>query len=150
MATHRHTSYASNVQNKIERYLRKQGGRMTGVRHEIVSVMAALDGPKTAYQILESANKKRKSKLSAISVYRTLDFLTKAGAALKFESQNAYELCLCDKSEHSHLMMICDKCGHIREIEAPELSKTLSKTAKDHGHRLKHHVIELHGICSSC
>jgi len=123
---------------------------MTDVRREIVARMTEIGEPRTAYQILDVVNKKRKSKLSAISVYRTLDFLTEAGVVLKLESKNTFELCLNAAPEHSHLMMICDKCGEIREIEDPALVKTLAKTAHKNGHKLKHHAIELHGICESC
>jgi Fur family zinc uptake transcriptional regulator len=138
------------VLDKIDRHLRKNGGRMTAVRREIVHKMAELGAPKTAYQILEAANRKRKAKLSAISIYRTLGFLIEAGVVLKLESKNAFELCLNAEREHSHLVMVCDRCGHVQEIEDPALCKTLENAAKKHGHRLKHHAIELHGACSSC
>ena len=123
---------------------------MTDVRREIVLKMAELGEPKTAYQILDAANKKRKAKLSAISLYRTLEFLMEAGVVLKLESRNAFELCLNAEPEHSHLMMVCDKCGHVREIHDQALAESLGKTAKKHGHTLKHHVIELHGTCRDC
>jgi Fur family transcriptional regulator, zinc uptake regulator len=150
LAAHHHSPSVEKVLEKTERYLSQQGGRMTCVRREIVARMVELGEPKTAYKILDAANKKRKVKLSAISVYRTLDFLMDAGVVLKLESKNAFQLCLNGKPEHGHLMMICDKCGHVREIEDRKLSTTLANTAKKNGHRLKHHVIELHGVCRSC
>ncbi len=140
----------NNVIKKIESYIARHGGRMTSVRREIISKMAALKGAKTAYQILDAVNKNRKTKLSAISVYRTLDFLIDAGVVLKLESKNAFELCLSQKSGHSHLMMVCDKCGNVQEVEDKTLSKSLAKTAQKHGHKLKHNVIELHGVCRGC
>jgi Fur family zinc uptake transcriptional regulator len=123
---------------------------MTGVRREIISTMAALKEPKTAYQLLAAVNRKRETKLSAISVYRTLEFLSAAGVALKIESKGAFELCLNGTAEHGHLMMVCDKCGNVLEIKDSALSKTLARTAKKHGHKLKHHVVELHGVCRGC
>lgn len=123
---------------------------MTDVRREVVLEMAKLGEPKTAYQILDAANKKRKTKLSAISLYRTLEFLMEAGVVLKLESSNAFELCLNAAPEHSHLMMVCDKCGHVREIHDSALEETLAKTAKKNGHMLTHHAIELHGTCRDC
>jgi Fur family transcriptional regulator, zinc uptake regulator len=146
----RHSASIDSIISKIERYLHRHGGRMTSVRREIIAMMAGFGGPKTAYKILDAANKKRKVKLSAISVYRTLEFLMEAGVVLKLESKNAFELCLNTKSEHSHLMTVCDTCGRVQEIEDRALSKTLAKTAKKHGHQLKHNVIELHGVCLRC
>lgn len=123
---------------------------MTPVRREVVSVLARQKTPKTAYQLLALLNKKRKNKLSAISLYRTLEFLIEAGVALKLESKNAFELCLNDRPEHGHLLMVCDKCGDVREIESLPLSHALASAARECGHALKHPVIELHGICQHC
>ncbi len=143
-------SQAQDVLKKIDDHLRRTGGRMTGVRREIVLKMAELGTAHTAYQILEAANKKRKSKLSAISLYRTLDFLIEAGFALKLESKNAFELCLKDELPHSHLVMICDTCGRAREIEDHELAEAIAQRTRQYGHTLKHHAIELHGTCKAC
>ncbi|MDD4616092.1 MAG: Fur family transcriptional regulator [Alphaproteobacteria bacterium] len=150
MQSHLEQSTTADILKKVDRYLRKSGGRMTGVRREIVLKMAELGKPKTAYQILEAANKKRSTKLSAISLYRTLEFLIEAGVVLKLESKNAFELCLNGAPEHSHLIMVCDKCGQVREVHDDALAERLVKTAKKNGHMLKHHAIELHGVCSDC
>jgi Fur family transcriptional regulator, zinc uptake regulator len=151
LATH-HTKKppAEKFFEKVENHLRQKNGRMTDVRREIVLKMAELGEPRTAYQILEAANKKRKTKLSAISLYRTLEFLMEAGVVLKLESKNAFELCLNAEPEHTHLMMVCDKCGDVREIHDLALAEALGKAAKKHSHTLKHHVIELHGLCRDC
>lgn len=150
LASHHKHQPTEAILEKIESHLHNQGGRMTGVRREVVMKMAELGKPKTAYQILDAVNKKRKTPLSAISLYRILEFLMEASVALKIESKNAFKLCMNDAPEHSHLMMVCDKCGHVREIDDYALSKNLAKTAQKHGHTLRHHIIELHGVCQDC
>lgn len=142
--------YAQDIFNKVDDYLRRNGGRMTEVRREVILKMAELGEPRTAYQILESANRARKSKLSPISLYRTLDFLIEAGVVLKLESKNAFELCLKAEPAHAHLIMICDTCGLVRELEDDELAHALATAARKHGHTLQHHAIELHGTCKGC
>ena len=123
---------------------------MTDVRREVVLVMAGLGEARTAYQILDSVNQTRIPKLSAISLYRVLEFLMEVGVVLKLESKNAFELCHNAGGDHSHLMMICDKCGHVEEVDDHDLAQSLSQAAQKHGHRLKHNVIELHGLCRDC
>lgn len=153
MTTHHHyhkTITQKDVMEKIEQHLLATRGRMTPVRREVAAAMTALREPKTAYQLLAILNKKRRQKLSAISLYRTLEFLMDAGVALKLESRNAYEICLNDAPEHSHLLMICDTCGAVREMENSALTHALAKSARDYGHILKHHAIELHGACKRC
>ncbi|MER2520339.1 MAG: transcriptional repressor [Bdellovibrionales bacterium] len=144
------TLKAQDALKKIDDHLRRTGGRMTDVRREIVLKMAELGSPHTAYQILEAANKNRKRKLSPISLYRTLDFLIEAGVALKLESKNVFELCHKDELSHSHLVMVCDHCGLMREIEDHELAKAIAQKARKYRHILKHHAIEIHGLCKTC
>lgn len=123
---------------------------MTEVRREVVAVLSHLDGPYSAYQILSEVNKKRDKKLSAMSLYRTLDFLIDLGVVIKLESQNAYRLCGLHGADHSHLLIICDHCGSMKEVADAAASKTLRQLVNRHGHTLKHHVVELHGLCASC
>ncbi len=127
-----------------------QGERLTDVRRDVITVLAKLKEPAGAYKILAIVNKGRAKKLSPISVYRTLDFLIQLGAAIKIESQNAYQLCEHDHHGHSHLMMVCDGCGSTSEVHDDETSNILSRLAARHGHHLKHHAIELHGLCTRC
>ena len=145
-----HPLKPEDILKRIEAHLHQSGGRLTALRREIALAMAKMKEPKTAYQLLALINKKRAKNLSAISLYRTLDFLMDAGLVLKLESKNAYELCLHEAHDHSHVMMVCDKCGQVREIDDQALSKILSTAARKHGHKLKHHAIELHGVCKAC
>lgn len=112
--------------------------------------LSRLKEPRTAYQILAELNRKRAPKLSAMSLYRTLDFFTKLGIVIRYESSNTYKLCLNSIHDHGHLLMICDSCGGTQEIDDDVSARTLHKLAQKHGHQLRHHVIELHGYCSKC
>lgn len=151
--THLHPDNAINPDNCLEMITAlcaKRGERMTKVRRDVILALAHLDKAYPAYQILSGINKKRTPLLSAMSLYRTLDFLIELGVAVKFDSQNAYKLCADHPHAHSHLMIICDNCGSTEEIDDPATTTKLENLAKKHSHILKHHVIELHGTCSSC
>ncbi|MDD3030046.1 MAG: Fur family transcriptional regulator [Alphaproteobacteria bacterium] len=135
---------------KIERHLKACGGRMTSVRRDVLNKMMTIKKPQTAYQLLSAVNKKRKSPLSAISLYRALNFLIEAGVVLKIESQNTFWLCGSAAPHHNHVVTVCNTCGRVEEIDAHALTALLKQTAKKHGHTLKHPVIELHGTCKNC
>ncbi|MGB9152780.1 MAG: Fur family transcriptional regulator [Alphaproteobacteria bacterium] len=134
----------------VQEMSKARGERMTSVRRDVIVALARLKEPHGAYQILAELNQKRTPKLSAMSLYRTLDFLTKLGVVIKLESQNTYKLCAEHDNEHNHLMIICDGCGGTQEVDDLAASKKLQSLAHKHGHILKHHVIELHGLCASC
>jgi Fur family zinc uptake transcriptional regulator len=112
--------------------------------------MSKLKEPQGAYKILAELSKKRIPKLSAMSLYRTLDFLIELGVVVKYDSQNIYKLCTGHDHDHSHLLMVCDQCGNAREVEDCSAEQKLQSLARKHGHTLKHNVIELHGLCASC
>jgi Fur family zinc uptake transcriptional regulator len=133
LAIHPHHPSVDSVLEKIENFLARQGGRMTSVRREIAAQLVELKEPKTAYQILGAVNKKRKTKLSAISIYRTLDFLIEAGVVLKLESKNAFELCLGGKSEHSHLIWSATNAETFRKSRTTPFRKLWSKRQKSTG-----------------
>lgn len=145
-----HEYGAQSALSRVEKQVISKGRRMTSVRREVVLKMAELGKPHTAYRLLAALNRRRKAKLSPISLYRTLDFLIETGVAYKIESANAFGLCSNRKCDHSHIMVVCDKCGTIREIHDPSLSAALKKASKKHGHTLDHPLIELHGTCRDC
>jgi Fur family zinc uptake transcriptional regulator len=147
---HHHKVDAEHLIDEVQKRSKARGERMTDVRRDVLIALSRLKKPHSAYQILAELNKKRAPKLSAMSLYRTLDFLIELGVVIKLESQNAYQLCSDQTHDHSHLMMICDVCGGVRDVDDASVSKKLQNLARQHGHVLKHHVIELHGSCAKC
>jgi Fur family transcriptional regulator, zinc uptake regulator len=147
---HNHAHEPGALLARVEKMSKARGERMTEVRRDVLAVLIRLKKPYGAYQILAELNKKRIPKLSAMSLYRTLDFLIELGVAVKLESQNAYQLCGGFGHDHSHLLMICDSCGTMQEVTDVAASKKLQVLARQHGHTLKHHVVELHGACAKC
>lgn len=144
-----HGGHAALIDN-VARMSRARGERMTDVRRDVLGVLEQLKQPLGAYQILEKLNKGRARKLSAMSLYRTLDFLIDLGVVIKLDSRNAYQLCGVHAHDHSHLLMVCDRCGDMHEVHDEKLSRSLRKLAEANGHHLGHHAVELHGTCDSC
>ena len=134
----------------VQKLSKARGERMTDVRRDVLVILSQLTKPHSAYQILAELNKKRTQTLSAMSLYRTLNFLIDLGIVIKLESQNAYQLCIEQDNDHSHLLLICDTCGTVYEVTVQVASKKLQALAKQHGYILKHHAVELHGSCAKC
>lgn len=127
-----------------------RGERLTSVRRDVIVAMFKLKEPQGAYKILAELNKKRNPKLSAMSLYRTLDFLIKLNIVVKYDSQNVYMLCTGHDHDHSHLLMICNHCGRTKAVEDCLAEQKLQNIARQYGHTLKHNVIELRGLCAKC
>jgi len=149
LSSHRRMD-VDHVIDSVCKMLKDRSARVTGVRRDVIAFLSSLKTPLGAYQILAEMNKQRKPKLSAMSLYRILDFLIELGVVVKVESRNAYQLCAGHDHDHSHLMMICDSCGGIQEIDDCSAEMKLQSLAQKYGHTLKHNVVELHGVCADC
>jgi len=147
---HNHKVNIDHLIASVQKMANERGERMTDVRRDVLMALSLLKEPRGAYQILADINKKRTVKLSAMSLYRTLDFLIEIGVVIKLESHNTYQLCGERGHNHSHLIMICDVCGEARDVNDSSASKTLLNLARKHSHVLSHHVVELHGSCVDC
>lgn len=150
--THRHGQKidVNQLVESVQKMSKARGERMTDVRRDVIVVMSKLQKPQSAYKILAEVNKKRVPQLSAMSIYRTLDFLIELGIVVKYDSQNVYKLCTGHNHDHSHLLMICNHCGNMKEVEDCSAEQKLQNIAQKYGHTLKHNVIELRGLCAKC
>jgi Fur family transcriptional regulator, zinc uptake regulator len=134
----------------VEEASRARGERMTDVRREAVLALAQLKQPQSAYKILDIINIKRCKKLSAMSLYRALDYLVALGFAVKIDSTNSYALCSNGGDCHDHVMIVCDKCGSLDEVHDSKAFTILKKLADACGHALRNHAVEIHGLCEKC
>ncbi len=134
----------------IDDYLKKTGGRKSAARERVVLTLAQSKKPVTAYQLLATINKKQKEPMAAASLYRILDFLVEIGVVLKRDSDSSYEICHHVHKSHQHVLLVCDQCGQSQEISETALTRSLSQSAEKHKFHLKHHIVELHGVCGRC
>lgn len=124
----------------------KRGEHM---RAEILSVLQAADGAMSAYDVLHQLQASH-SKIAPPTVYNALAALTKAGRVHRVESIKAYIACQCDGTHQSAVLSICNECGTVEERTAPRLVENLSGFVEETGFLPQRHVIEVHGLCSSC
>jgi Fur family zinc uptake transcriptional regulator len=92
----------------------------------------------------------RGARPAPITIYRALDFLLAHGVVHKIESRNAYVAC-----SHSHegspaALLICERCGTVSELDAPEGFAVLAEGAKAQGFKPSHTVVEISGHCGHC
>ncbi len=85
-----------------------------------------------------------------ITVYRALDFLLAHGLVHKIESRNAFIACSRVHDGEPAALLICERCGMVAELDAPEVFAGLAKAAAAQGFRPTGTVIEMTGTCSAC
>ena len=146
---HDHDHCTADLVKRAERICERRGSRLTTQRRDVLDCVAQSHQAAGAYEIIErmAANGPRPA---PITVYRALDFLVAHGLVHKIESRNAYVAC-----SHSHegmpaALLLCEGCGTVAEIDAPETFAALSKRAATQGFTAERMVLELAGTCDHC
>lgn len=135
--------------NRVRDEARRRGIRWTNQRQTIVEIFADLGEHVTAEE-LHRRVRMIDTTVSTATVYRTVNLLVELGVAEKghFGSGSAsFEMAL-NKEHHDHL--ICLSCGAIVEFHDDRIEDQQQEIARSHGFSLRHHRLELFGICPIC
>lgn len=124
--------------------------RLTGLRLAVLRTIEEEDGPIVAYGILRRLSRELGRRLSPPSVYRSLDFLVREGAATRIESLNAYLTPRSEVPVGGRAFLLCTRCGTITELIDETLSRCVTAGAGRANFTVERAAIELHGICRGC
>ncbi len=102
-----------------------------------------------AYDIIERMAE-RGARPAPITVYRALDFLRAHGLVHKIESRNAFVACLHSHEGRPAALLICEGCGTVAELDAPEAFTPIMEAAAAQGFQPASTVIEMAGTCRDC
>ena len=135
--------------NAIETSCAERGLALTPLRRRVLQLLLEAGGPVKAYDLLAAL--KPDGGAQPPTIYRALDFLTKAGLAHKVEALNAYTACshgdhADQHSDDTAALFICGACGSVEERHIPKVN---GDGAPD-GFQLERSVIEHYGRCADC
>lgn len=120
------------------------------MQSEVLGVLRQNLIPLTAYDVLEQLRGSY-PKLAPPTIYNALSALTKRGQVHRLESLKAYIACQCDRHNHASIMAICDACGKVDErVASNDVLEAMSNHVEQIGFQPDRHIIEIHGVCSSC
>lgn len=148
---HDHGDCVDELLTRAERQCAREGVRLTPLRREVLRIVAAGHAALGAYDVIDRMGGAAGRSPAPITVYRVLDFLRARGLVHKVESKNAFVAC---SQAHDHagraVLMICEDCGTVAELEAPTVFNALKKASGSCGFAVAHSVVELHGRCGHC
>ena len=131
-----------------------QGFKFTKKRKQVLSCLLESDKALSAYELADYCKEKFSSHLPAMSVYRILDFLEKAGLVHRLESAQKYVACshIAENQEHElSQFLICQSCYHVEEISiGKSFMSTLKQSAENVGFKLTKQELELNSLCGGC
>jgi Fur family zinc uptake transcriptional regulator len=143
---HDHAQCIDDALDAAAEICARRGARLTPLRRRVLELVWAGHEAVKAYDLLARLGAGAKPP----TVYRALDFLVAHGLVHKLESLNAYVGCPRPQTAHEGQFLICDTCGLVDEIDAPELNSQLLERAAIAGFAPQRQTVEVHGLCASC
>lgn len=127
-----------------------RGVRLTPQRAEVLRLMAEQNASISAYDLLDQL-RISEPQAKPPTIYRALDFLLEQGFIHRVESNNSYVVCHhFDEPAHTSVMLVCDNCAVVTEKHAHGVEKILAGLADQASFKIRHSVIEAHGLCENC
>jgi Fur family zinc uptake transcriptional regulator len=68
----------------------------------------------------------------------------------RIESRNAFVACNRQHEEGRAVLMVCERCGTVDELEAASVFDRLDSLSSGGGFEIRRAVIELSGFCAPC
>jgi Fur family transcriptional regulator, zinc uptake regulator len=128
----------------------RKGLKFTPLREQIFREIAASHSAIGAYEVRDKLTAKGARRLSPISVYRAIDALLYVGAISRFKSRNAYFACHNDNRSSSCVVLACQECGLVAEIDGARVFRAIERSAALEAFAPADAVIEVSGLCGNC
>lgn len=149
MACANHHQCIDEALARAEALCARSGARLTPIRRDVLREVWSSHEATKAYDLIERLSRQGEQ-VKPPTVYRALDFLLEHGLIHRIESLNAFVGCEHPQEAHQAILMICDRCGDIREDDNAEVQAALKKLAGEAGFAPRSAVIELRGLCRNC
>ena len=139
---------------QVEQYCEKHGIRLTERRKQVLGELLQSEKALSAYELIDDCNKKAKKNISAMSIYRILDYLESQRLIHKLNLTNKYVACSHIACEHGHVtsqFLICGGCSKVEEVNfSPSAISALEASVEAAGFSLMSPHIELKCLCGRC
>lgn len=144
--SHDHTRCIDDALDAAAEICARRGARLTPLRRRVLELVWAGHRAVKAYDLLARLG----AGAMPPTIYRALDFLVAQGLVHRLESLNAYVGCPRPRADHDSQFLICEGCGIVDEIDAPELAAEVCRRAGAAGFEPSRQTLEVHGLCGQC
>ncbi|MBS1717680.1 MAG: transcriptional repressor [Armatimonadetes bacterium] len=129
--------------------LRKARYRITMPKVQVIRALADTETALSAYAIHDKVIRAG-GKIDVVSVYRILTTLEELGLICRIGVVNGYfPSRLSGSTRHRSEMVVCERCGHVTQLEAPEMViSALEKQAAEAG--LTPNTIRIEMVSTTC
>lgn len=143
------TSALERSLERLESLCRERGQRLTRQRRTLLTMLLTAGRALSAYELLDLL-RPEDAKVTAASVYRTLEFLMDLGVVHRLESTRSFVLCEHPDAPHWVQFLICRRCGQVVEAEDERIAAATERLGQRLGFALDQRIVELTGVCEGC
>lgn len=141
------------IQDAAE-HCRIHGGKLTIKRKQVLASLIEGNKALSAYEVIDIYKERYAEDISAMSVYRILDFLESQELVHKLKLANKYIACAHISCEHKHetsQFLICNQCHEVKEVKINDATfNKIKEGAESAGFYLASPQLEINCICSNC
>jgi Fur family ferric uptake transcriptional regulator len=129
--------------------LTNAGYRISQPRCIVMEVLSSAKVPLAPLAVLKRAQSASLC-LGMVSVYRTLDLLTKLGLVTLVHLEDGSQgYVLASAGHHHHI--VCRSCEQVFEFSGTEdLDELISRVQQETGFEVSDHLLQLYGLCPAC
>ena len=135
--------------NKIVGILRQHGYKLTPQRRAVLTVIAHSHDHLTPEAIYDRVRQKHPG-IGRVTIYRTLDVLTKLGLICEVHAGGACRSYLMRRPSEHHHHLICSSCGLVVDFTDCDLNVLEQRLSQKTGFEVEGHLLEFHGRCHDC
>ncbi len=132
-----------------EQHCSQQGCKLTAVRRQVLELVLRHQGVVKAYQILADLQKER-GLAAPPTVYRALDFLVEQGLLHRVDALNGFIVCRHFECRHEGLILVCETCGQVGEVDAGSCLAALRAASAGMGFTVNPQNLVITGQCKEC
>lgn len=136
-------------QERLERFVRDQGGRMTKQRLKVADVFFSMGGHPGAEDVVREV-RKRHPEIGSATVYRTIKLLRDSGLVEAREFGERFCRYEAHRPEEHHDHLICIGCGKIIEFGEEAIEALQERVARQYGFEMHQHRLDIWGLCIDC
>jgi len=132
-----------------DRHCVAHGARLTDTRRRVLELALAREGVVKAYDLLADLQTER-GQVAPPTVYRALEFLVDQGLLHRVEALNGYIVCHHFDCPHESLLLVCEACGGVTELDGSPALVALRAAASEAGFAPRRDDVMLSGRCREC
>lgn len=140
--------------DRAEQHCKENGSRLTNKRKLILAGLLQSQKALSAYELVDYCKTEYDETISAMSVYRILEFLEQEHLAHKLNLASKYVACAHIDGPHGHSasqFLICERCQRVKEVDISHtVVKSLEKNVREAGFELQNPQLEINCICDGC